>query len=932
MLIGFLDMDNLSFSYKKYFRVFLACFFLFGFCKSYSEEVSGPAYESAKEDEALFLRRIIQFWEEGQHNFVKKELEKYLSEKTPTDFFEYLYALLGDIFISESNYKLAAENYGKIKKQEIKEKIFINYIQCLYELQKYGTLCQECMACDDLIKSYDKESFLRFCFLIGVSFYQQSLEAPDIEAKALFAKNSKVYLGRLMESNYEKEIMEPLANIENILGDGKLSASLFVKLADKCPEKKEHYLFQAANIMVQYDKEAALQTYTQVCLVGKEKAKEAAYNKLILLMELERYGDLILAKDQLTELMDKEQKYVLNFALAKSYYSLESYKKSAEALEEFLNRNEANADTKSALTMLFSCGEKLADGAVIDSVIEKYEKFFPSDEELAKIYFARALFHKNKENYQRAAKDFEYLESHFPNFQDENFWIEAGDLAYQTTDYVKSRLRFKTYLERYKNNETTPLCWKYFISSSIKIVEKESADKKEEAKKLLVQDLGEYLNSGISEKEKLEYALLLSKTKLELNNFDEALIEINALFEKNPDAKQNPEANFILALCYKNKNDLNLFCQWSETALELDQKKVLDEKNIRLNLFNAYLELNGAKASNDYIAKAAEHLFQSQRFENAKVSLDNLLWLADYYYSSVKEFIDQNWRHSLKDNQTFDQKADRAIHILEKIIANNNALELSSENLFLEEHLLKLSDLYDYKNCWEQKKNILIDLEKNYTKKEKFLFEEKVYFELALVEHKLKDEIKAREYFGKVMKMNQSSYYNLASNLYLTRLSLSQVQPENRKLDNEEIVKGLTNLKNIKLNKSLRNEPLHLEAALDYVHIYNEIDSSDEKKLDNLLKVKEEFTTAEDIISKDYQNSKSLFPGKEKILNSYLMAIDAEICAIKAKLTKNKELLAQAEKIYKKMNDDNLVLTAYLETRLVEIKKLIDEQKAMEGK
>lgn len=917
-------MNNSSFT-KKIFKVFLSCFVFIGSI-SYSAEI-GAAYESAKEDEALFLRRIIQFWEEGDRGFVKKELEKYLSEKTPTDFFDYLYALLGDIYLSDRDLKLAAENYSKVKKADVKEKIFVNYIQSLYELQRYGTLCQECIAAEDLIKSFDKESYLRFCFLIGVSFYQQSLGSEDIESKKLFANNSKTYLGRLIETNYENEIMEPLANIEDVLGDGKLAASLFVKLADKNVEKKEHYLFQAANILAKFDKDAALQTYTQVCLVGKEKAKEAAYNKLILLMELERYNDLILAKEQLSELLGKEQKSVLNFALAKSYYNLESYKKSSEVLEEYLNKDDLpGSDAKAALTMLFSCGEKLQDSSIIDATIEKYEKFFPQDEELAKIYFARALFHKNKENYQKAAKDFEYLENHFPNFEDENFWVEAGDLSYQRADFVKSRLQFKTYLEKYKNTETAPLCWKYFISSSIKIVEKESADKKEEAKKVLISDLTEYLSTHPLQ-ESIDYAILLSKTKLELNQIDEALKDICSLFEKSPESKLNPELSFLVSLCYKSKKDLSLFCQWSEKALDLDQKKSLDEKNIRLNLFNAYLEMNASNPASENIAKAAEHLFLAQRFEGAKVLLDNLLWLSDYYYSEVKGFLDSNWKNSLNGNEALSEKASRAIQVLEKVIQANNALELKSENLFLEEHILKLADLYDYKNSLELKKNLLTDLEKNYTKKEKFSFEERVYFELAVVYQKLKDEPKAKEYFEKVLKMNQNSYYNLASNLYLTRLLLSNIPQHDRKLDNEEIVKGLTNLKNIKLNKSLRNEPLHLEAALDYVHTYNNIDTNEEKKLDHLLKVKEEFTGADDIISKDYQNSKTLFPGKEKILNAYLLTIDAEISALKAKLTKNKDELAKSEKIYKKISDENLIVTPYLEKKLIEIKNLIDEQK-----
>ena len=40
-----------------------------------------PKLFSHSEEEALFLRRVIDFWEEGQTLMVQKEIENYLNEK-----------------------------------------------------------------------------------------------------------------------------------------------------------------------------------------------------------------------------------------------------------------------------------------------------------------------------------------------------------------------------------------------------------------------------------------------------------------------------------------------------------------------------------------------------------------------------------------------------------------------------------------------------------------------------------------------------------------------------------------------------------------------------------------------------------------------------------------------------------------------------------
>lgn len=920
--------------FKPLFRgIYLFFFFSFNL---FAMDID-PSLIKQNDDEALFLRRIIDFFDEGNSTVVKSELEKYLQENSSSEFTDYLYGILGDIYFGEKSYNKSADNYSKISNLDIKENIFPNYIQSLYLLKRYGTLCQECMAFSNIIKASDKSTYQLFCYLLADSYYNQALDSTDEETKKSFASNAKGYMAQLLESPYEKEILEPLANVEFILKDYQLAASLLVKLADKQPEKRESFLFQAATMQMTFDKEEALRTFTQIYRVGKEKKSEAAFNSLILLVESERWSEIIVAKDQFAELLDGEQKRLFNFYLAKSYYTLQDFPRSASIAKEYAEKETVITDyTKSLLQMLSFLGQKLEDESLLTLSVEKYSSFFPEDIELANLYLARAIFYKNKDDFQRAKSDFTMIENKFYDFDNDNYLVQSAHLYYQINDFIRSRAQFKAFIDKKGDEKLLPLSLNYFINSSVKALESVPEDKKGAEKNILLKDLELYLSHKelLSKEEIVDHTIMLSQVKYELEASEPALKDLLSIYNEF-DLSNRVDVNYLIALCYKKSDQSLLFCQFAEKALANDKDKILDEKNIRLCLFDQYLKKHKEESKEEYLTSAASNLFlvlfsEETSVDNEKIEINkgNMLWLADFYYRKVKDFMEGDWRRILADNCEIKICASRAILTLEKLLytlSTNGAL--NKDNLFLEEDFVKLSELYGFAKENLAKKEILETLVNNYQVDLPFKFREKVYFELASAYLQLNEKNVAAQYFSKVISLKKRNYFNFASMLNLARLELSNIDEKNFKLDNPKVVEELSSLKNIKLQKNLKNEPLHLEAAIDYVEFQSKIESNLENKITLFMKVKQDFSENEDIISRDYQNSKKIYPEKEKIVKAYLTMIDAKILVLLAAKEKDEKYLLQAENLLKDLKEQNMIVSVYLENKIKEIAADIQSKK-----
>lgn len=910
----------------------LICLFSLLSTPLFSIEID-PSMVQQNEDEALFLRRIIDFWDEGQRLVVKQELEKYLQENSSTNFTDYLNALLGDIYLCEDNLSSAVEKYAKISNLDIKEKVLPNYIQSLYQLKRFGSVCQECEASEQIIKASDKDTYQRFCFMLGDAYYNLALDSTDEEMKKAFANNAKAYFAKLIDQPFERDVLEQLANVESILQEYEIASGLYVKLSEKTPGRREEFLFHAANMQLSYDKNLALQTFTQISHIGKEKKIESAFNRLLILIDLEKWSDIVLAKDQFSELFKGDQKLLFTFYLAKSYFVLQNYPKAAEVAQSYLDKaTEFTGYTKAVLQMMTSLGEKLENQALFDKAIAKFEEFAPNDIDLARIYLARAVFFKKNEDYQKAKADFASIEKKFFDFDDETYLVESAHFFYKMNDYLRARLRFKAYISKTQNKELLPLCLNYFINSSIKITESIPVDKKEAAKAVLIKDLEEYLaNEAIlPTNDFIERSLLLGQLKYELSDPEDSLKTLMAVYDKYDIARHRPEVTLLIADCYKMIDENLLFCFYGEKTIENDLAHNLDLTNLRLGLFNEYISRYSSAKKAEFLDKASENLYMALSFNpklfegSSGVKKENILWLCSYFYNKVEQYMKEDWRRSLTDNKEMNLCANRAILTLEQLInCSCPGNEITQENLFLEQEFLRLADLYGYKRDFQAKKDVLENLVKNYRSDDFFQNKDKAYFNLAQTYQVLGETIQAKTFFSKVIALNNKNYFNVASNLNFARLELSLIDEINFKLDNPKVVEELSCLKNIKLQKNLQNEPLHLEAALDYVDAQSKIESNLENKISLLLKVKQDFTQGGDVISLDYQNSMKLYPEKVKIVDAYLTLVDAKILLLNAEKQHNIETLSQAEELIKRLKDEGLIVTSYLDRKIAEITKEI---------
>lgn len=868
--------------FKKFFQ--LSPFFLF-FCSSIFSE-------DRAEEEALFLRRVIEFFEEGKEEVAKEEIISYLKgDETP--FFSHLRAILGDLYLREKNFIKSLENYLKVKDEKVERKIFLNFLQALYQSGQYEKVFLKVEESLDFVNSLERDRMLRVYFLLGDSYYKMAKQSKG-EERISFSKKAEKAFSKFISTPLEKDILERLADISYILGDVKKAAKIYIKLSNINKKSKEEFLFKAATMQMEFDREEATKNFSKICLVGKDFVKRAAINKLILLFEANRYSDIILAKEQFAKLLDGEEKTLFKFFLGRSYFLLEDYKRASKELLIFLDLRPSDEKALGVLDMLIVSAEKLGREDLFDFALERYEKFFPEDDGLKEAYLARAIFLRERKSYKKAKKDYVYIENRWPDYENAQFDMEVASFFYEIGDYPVSRLKFLSFLKRYDDHKMREEAWRYFINSSLKMLDGLEGDKKRAAKNILIHDLESFLHVAL-DGEREDIIFLLAQTRYDLEDYEDSLLSLKELdFEKVRDKRG---IYLLFALCNQKLNNLEVFVEFAKKALDID--KGPDEVNIRIGLFNAYLEL--AKEDKSYLDKASYQLYLAKEL-GAKISEENLLWLGDRYFKEVSEYVNRSFKNIPIKDPSMEKICDRAILVLEEIEGR------------AEEKLTKLADLYSYKGKIGRQKELLESLKRD------FPDSEKVSFDLASIYKASGDIENAKKLFLDVTLLNKRSYYYFASLLEISRMEVKILR--NLTLEDPRVVNILKRLKDIKLQKNIKNEPVHLEAAFDYVDIHTKFGAGDKKRLELLQKMREEFLSLDDIISKDYQNSKNLFPDKKRIVDAYLKLFDIKISLMKANLEKDSKYMKDAKAIYMEIIDSNLIVSPYMAEELSKVFKM----------
>ena len=899
-------------------------------------------FKAENDDEALFLRRIAEFWQDEEFEIAKSQINSFLEKYPNSNLTDSLYAIYGNININEKNYFEALNAYDNIKSTEIKDKISINLLSSLFHTSQFDRLAHEC---NIYIEKTSGELKEKISYLQAISFFQiAEKETSEIEKNNIY-KNALTKFQLLLETKFEMESREYISQIHLKLKDFNSAANTYLELAQKNPTKEEEYLFQAALLQTNFDKEKALNTFSKITANSLNKKSDAAYNKTLLLFELGKYQDLIREKDFLIDIVQDDKKPLIYFFVGRSQFILKDYSTAKETLINCLEMEDKTCiQMKLALIMLMQCSYQLNDFDLFNNSFDIFISYFPNDEQHFEVLFARALLNKRNDKYELAKNDFEIINQTFENMENKDLYLfEYAHLLYLSNDLEKSKAKFKKFITFNSNHELTKPCINYIVNCSIKDINNSNELNIDDKRKNLIEDINYALefSNVLSIKEKNSFYLLLSKTFFDLKDYKNSLEKLTFLESSlNDSAIKNieflskndlAELYLLKGYCLKYlNNNYKEFINLAEKSLEINPDSQ-DTAITYINLYNSFLNLskNDDKIDENHLLKAAHNLYKAYKISKEEIDLSNLIWLANYFYTKTQYFINQDYKNNLTDNKILYDDSLKSKNIFEYLISLEEKLQEIEKLVNIEPYLVKISNLYKSQNNNPNQLEILnnlISYYKNYPNVS-WQFKEEAIYNLALVYESLDDFEKVKNLYNEfLITFNKDSYFKPRAYLHHIRLLLSKINKENYTFQNKALENILAELKTISLQKVFANEPVHLEAAFDYVDTlcYIEKLRPFEKKLFLLTRMKDNFILEEDLPSQDYHAMRRLLEDKEKIYQAYMMMLEAEILICKGYVENRLDPIINAKELLLKMKNESLIITLYLDNRFKNNLKLIE--------
>jgi tetratricopeptide (TPR) repeat protein len=899
-------------------------------------------FNAENDDEALFLRRIAEFWQDEEFEIAKSQINSFLENYPDSNLKDSLYAILGNIYFNEKNYFESINSYDNIKEENIKDKISVNLLSSLLNTSQFDRLSNEC---ETYIKKTTGDLKEKISYLQAIALYQIAEKETDNNIKNDSYKLSLLKFQDILDTKFEMESREYISQIHFKLKNYLSAANTYLDLANKNPSKEDEYLFQAAMLQTNFDKEKALETFSKISKNSTTKKEDAAYNKTLLLFELAKYETLINEKDFLINAVSDDKKPLINFFAGRSYFILKNYPLAKDSLINSLEMEDKNSiQMKLALIMLMQCSYELNDFDLYNNSFDIFITYFPNDETLFEALFARALLNKRNNKLDLAKNDFEEIFKKTKDAENNALCLfEYAHLLYLKNDIDLSREKFKKFIEINKSHELVKPCLNYLVNCSIKAINSASEEEKDQKRENLNNDINYALefSSLFSNKEKNSFKLLLSKTYFDLKNFEKSLSEITYLENVINDSKlknievltQNDlsELYLIKGYCLKYLNDnLAEFINLAEKSLEINPS-AQDTATTYINLYNSYLKLfkNEDKIDEKYLEKAANNLYNAYLISKEEIDQSNLVWLANYYYLKTQNFLNLDYKNSLSNEKSLYKTSIKSKGIFEYLVSIDKKTTEIEKLLEIEPYLIKISNLLKSQNNLSNSEEILIDLVniyKNYPNAP-WKHKEEAIYNLALIYDSMKDFEKVTNLYNTfLITFNKDSYFKQRAYLHHMRILLSKIDKEDYNFQNKSLENILAELKTISLQKIFANEPVHLEAAFDYLDILFNIEKTRpfEKKLFLLTRMKENFIKEEDLISQDYHAMRKLELDKEIIYKGYLMMVDIEILICSGYIENRMDPIIKAKELLIKMKEENLITTMYLDTRFNNNLKLIE--------
>lgn len=861
--------------------------------------LSLTAAPEATPQEALVLRRISEFWKDGDFATVKKQILDYLSRHPETQLKDHLNAMLGDIYFQEKNFTQALAVYERIQNQEVRAKIFFNSLQARFENKDYNGVVQQA---HDYLKDYqlgNTDTDVKLRRILAESLFREAFETKDPEKKAHYLKLARPHYKILSQTKYGDKALFPLAEIHRLLKESQHAADLYLLLAKKFPEHKERFLFQAAVLQIDFNQQEALDNFGKIYALNGKRAHLAAFNKLVLLFNNGKHQDYVAFYTEVSKTIPKDKAPLLEFYLGRSYYELKNYKNAAETFESFVsNPLNRSKEYRIALLLMINCAKFQKDVTLFERSLVQFKENFYQDKELPKAILMFAQLCREKGDFNQSAEDLRMILKEFPEYGEREVVLFDYSLSLtKMQNWEASRVSFAEFLQEFPGSLKVKSATRHLINCYIEILKDPTrADYQTVKEEFLTLLINSYNKEGfLNGEEKEKYLLVMVKCLYEFGKYQDALVFLEPYIIQHPKDAFTGEEHLLMALCFQKLQHLDQFILYAEKALSINPE--LAERDIlHLELYNAYLNLslseNDPQQKGAVLDKAADHLYLSHVWEEKGIKLDNHLWLANYYYQKLKT---EDADASVYEKSLFLYKS------LLGVAGGDTQVDISSDSLFLEHEVLKFADLIGMKEDLQKQISILEAL---CHKQEEHVdlpwkLQRRTKLELAQAYERNLQTSAAKNIYRELIETAGAlpSIVTNTAQLHLARVEYAQLNQENKNLNNQEMIAILQNLKDLQIQKKIMGEPVHLEAAVQYAEIRTELEENASKaksKLFFLKRIKDNFNTNEDTITQEYHELMARYPEKEKIYQSYMKYIQAEILRCEAELARENNQNQQA--------------------------------------
>lgn len=872
--------------------VLVGCLAIFSLTEAFAH------MQTATPKEALMLRRITEYWKDGDYETVKRQIADFLVKNPQTTLKDHLNAMLGDIYFQQHHFRQALATYDLITNPEIREKTFFNHLQALFETKDYQRVIE---IADHFLnsKTTAAEKQIKVRYLLAEACFRQALSSKEMEKRVFYLKMAKPHYKILSQTPYGNRVLFPLAEIHRLLKENSRAATLYLNLAERFPKHRERFLFQAAILQITQNKEQALQSFLKVYQMGGKRSKLAAFNYLVLCYQTQNYDHFLRFYEKVIPLMPQQKLPLLQFYEGRCHYSMGDYQQAVQPLENFVTNTKGRSkELKTALLLLVNCSRYLKDITLLERSMYAYKTQFPKDHELAKIAMIHSQMCRENGDLHQALQDLTMISQEFPGYESsEAVMYDYALLLSQVEKWTEAKTKFLAFLEKYPQSERVHAAWRHLLNCSIEEMKTPSNSHCVAARESFIKILEKALEEEnvLSDREKKQYQLVLIKCKCEMGQYEEVIPALTEYIADSINPEYLSEAHLLMAICQKNiHSDDSLFVYHGEKALSYNPQ-LPDFEILHLELFNAYLSKSLSQNQSDqrqyFIQKAAEHLFTSGSWKNQKIKKENFLWLTNHYYKLAEEGSEHDFARA---NLLFKE-------LLGLRENDMPALHISSDSLYLEPEVLKFAKLLDiHQKNKEQIKvlEMLVQLQEKQNQLP-WKFNRRAVLELAKAYEKDNQYQNALNSYQWLVNSSDhiSSVVTSTAQLHLVKLEYQLLKPQKRTNESQEMIAILHRLKDLQIQKKLPAEPVHLEAALQYAEIRSRLGEPElyAKNAKFFYKrMQDDFHSHEDPITEEYNHVRTQNPEKNVIFGCYMKYLDAQILKCEAEMARKAKEIEKA--------------------------------------